>query len=333
LEQHTVIAKKKRIRYGTFPPAAPTIELAWAKCRDAHSGLTAAERAQRVILTRAWQTVMVSALDAFDAARRSRRGPAPVYSAHELEAVLLFQRVLGETTVKNGREKFAGDLHTDAPKMFGLDHSRWRPRRGLRRRTAGIPSGATLCRYRHQITDEVRNEACAALLAFSRRELYARLAAHDRILYVDGTKLEAHFTAPKRDAKTKDIVNASKITAHHAGYVPKSTHPDKAGHGWMLVSLLTEDGIPLAHEVAKLPDYETDVPIIVFDAFGEHARPNLTEPHAVRVLSGDAAYADPNLRLAARRHGLIENAHTVSHANRPSSIKNTDKYDGMTIVN
>jgi hypothetical protein len=107
--------------------------------------------------------------------------------------------------------------------VLGFNRPRSTPRtRGTsRRRRDGIPSEATLCRYlavseseRVRLHRKLDRQLTRDLLAYREMQEGARL------LNLDGTAVRTHYTAPKYDKKTKELVNAERVSAPDAGYVP-----------------------------------------------------------------------------------------------------------------
>lgn len=318
--------KKRRIRFGTFPAPSDHVQVPYAKVRDLHAGATPGEITLRILRSEAWQKVMVPILDEID----DRRGPQSLYSAHELEAAILFQRTAGERGYKAARGLLAGDMHNDARALLGFDQPRGRKTRGnpLRWRRAGIPSEATLSRWRTKFfTHDQRAEAYAALVAELRQRIAPMLDHGARLLYLDGSKIETHYTAPKFKRRTGEIVNPTKITCPDAGFVPPSAGPDHSGHGWNAVVLMTEDGVPMAHRVVKLNEQERNAAVDVLGDFMREIEPLL--PDDVRVLTADGGFFSPRVQSAARATGCVENIHNASHATQPKTQRQVTKLARM----
>jgi hypothetical protein len=314
--------KPKRLRFGTFPRPSDRVEVPYAKVRDVHAGASEGELTRRIIDGDAWQQVMAPILDEIDA----RRGPQALYSAHELEAAILFQRVAGKRGYKEARGLLAGDMHREARELLGFTAPRGRKTRGNpnRWRRAGVPSESTLSRWRTKHFPAQRRADAYAQLVTRLRERVAPLLDHcARLLYLDGTKLATHYTCSKFNPKTGEIVNASKVTCPDGGYVPPSAGEDHSGHGWNVVTLMSEDGVPLAHRVVKLHEGEKPTAVDVLGDFLREIAPLL--PDDVRVITADGGFNADAVRTAARRSGCIENIHAASHGTMPSSDRHAAK--------
>jgi hypothetical protein len=234
-------ARKTRLRYGTFPKPADRIEVPYAQCRESHRGRSYGQQTRRIINGAVWQEIMVPILDEID----RKRGRQALYSAHELESCLLFQRVAGEKGYKAARALLAGDEHRDARRLLGLDRPRGKATRGNpeRWRRSGVPSRSTISRFVNEdFPREQRNAAYAAMVRRLREIIAPQLGDQARTIFMDGTKIETHYTAPKYDPRTGRMVNERSVTCPDAGHVPHSAHPDKAGDGWTAVWAGTETG-------------------------------------------------------------------------------------------
>jgi hypothetical protein len=268
-----------------------------------------------------WREVMGPVLDAIDAGR----GNQAIYTARELESVMLFGRVAGKLTCKGTRMLLAGDAHHHARELLGLAQTRGRKTRGNPRRwrLPGVPSEATLCRYRRTYESE-RNAAYAELVRRLRRHIAPLLESGLRIAYVDGTKIGTHYTPPIRDKTTGEIVNPTRVTAPEAGWVPPNSAPaDHSGAGWNLVTLLSEECVPIADVIIPLHHSEMRAGVEVLSQFLAEIKPLLDDE--VRVLSADGAFIGDDMREASREAGFVENIHLASHADTISAKKHDRK--------
>lgn len=227
---------KRRLRWSNLPKPRSG-EVPYAKSRPELAGFSEGEITRAVLDSDAWKEVMRPVLAAVDRERVRPGKEKPIYSSEELESVLLYQRVCGLGSYKRARNELAGDRE-EARRLLGFDKPRNRKSRVVKLRD-GVPSEATVSRHRARFGERRRLKAYVAL---ERRLLDEHLDCPElqeeaRILNLDGTKIETHYTAPIVDPRTGLTVNDAKVTAPDAGYVPHSAGPDKGGHGWNLVSV------------------------------------------------------------------------------------------------
>lgn len=330
---------RRRLRWPEALPK-PAVDgglVPYAKSRPELKGWTAAHVTRLVLDSQAWKDLMKPVLDQIDYDRTHRvpRKEDPLYTSQELESVLYYQRLCGYSSYKRARNDIAGD-RDHARQLLGFDRPRNLGRRVVKLRD-GVPSEASVSRHRGRLPEWRRREIYDEV---ERRVLEEHLLDPDfldelRIVNADGTKIQTHYTAPIIDPKTGRAVNDAKVTAPEAGYVPASAHPDKAGHGWNLVSITTSSGLPLAHAVVPLnaPERETLLGVIR-GPFAERVAPRL-KAHLgateVGVGSTDGGFASQEVRGAFRSVGYLENIHPVSHADRPESLANAARNDAKRI--
>lgn len=314
---------KRRLRWSNLPKPGSG-EVPYAKSRPELAGFSEGQIARAILDSAAWKEVMRPVLDQLDRERVRPGKEKPFYSSEELESVLLYQRVCGLGSYKRARNELAGDRE-EARRLLGFDKPRNRKSRVVKLRD-GVPSEATMSRHRGRFVERRRVEA---YLTLERRLLDEHLSCLElqeeaRILNLDGTKIQTHYTAPIVDPKTKRTVNDAQVTAPEAGYVPHSAGPDHSGHGWNLVSITSTTGIPLAWKVVPLNASEKDVAIeLVRDEFEPRVASRV--PRELTVLSADGGFAKQELRAELRRLGIVENIHLVSHGDAPESHSNAKK--------
>ncbi len=295
-------------------------DVPYAKSRPELAGFSEAQITRAILDSAAWQQVMRPILAELDRQRTRPGKEKPIYSSEELESVLLYQRVCGLGSYKRARNELAGDRE-EARRLLGFDKPRNRKTRVVKLRD-GVPSEATVSRHRARFNERRRVEA---YLALERRLLEEHLACPELqeealILNMDGTKIETHYTAPIIDRATKTCINDSRVTAPEAGYVPYSAGRDKSGHGWNLVSITSQTGIPLAWTVVPLHASERDVGVAVVRELADRVTPRV--PRQLSVLSADGGFNKQELRAELRRLGIVENIHLVSHGDEPVSRAN-----------
>lgn len=328
-------APRRRLRWPeALPKPTPDGGLVpYAKSRPELKGLTEAHATRMVLDSKAWQEVIKPVLDRLDRDRAVPGKEKPIYTSEELESVLYYQRLCGYSSYKRARNAIAGD-RDEARQLLGFDKPRNRGRRIVKLRD-GVPSEATVSRHRMRLPERRRRELYEEL---ERRILEEHLEDPDfraelRILNADGTKIQTHYTAPIIDPKTGREVNSNRITAPEAGYVPHSASPDKAGHGWNLVSITTSSALPVAHAIVPL---QAEEPTVLLDLlrgpFTERIFPSLESilgPNEVAVLSADGGFNSQANRHALREISILENVHHVSHADKPESKDNAAAKDAV----
>lgn len=322
----------KRLRYGTLPRPTGDGCVPFSKIRNERDE-TEADWTLAFITSPAWQEVMVPILHDLDGHRSPRgRHNRRRYTSHELEAVLVFQRVAGLTTYKEARRLLASDQHRYTRRMLGLTRSRGRATRGNpdRHRREGIPSEATVSRHKTRFGEATRALVYEALLQRLREQAALVFDEEASVLYMDGTLVLTHYTPPKYKRGNGELTNPGRVTAPDAGYRNNKQSPDKNCQGWTLVLLVDQRGICLGHKIIKLHEAEIDVGISILDTYAQQISPLLRR--RVRVLVADGAYSGPRMRAAARAAGLVESCHPVSHADRETSRTNARKHDALRLA-
>lgn len=324
---------RKRVRFGSLPRPAERIEVPYGKERPELQSLSCGELTDVVAETAAFREEIGSICLKLDAARRGSRGPSPAYSASECELVLLYQRVCGLRSYKEARDRLSSDRGIEARRIFGLDRPRERSPERRRVLLDGIPSEATISRHRKRFGERRRRGAYERLARRLVREHlleFPEMREEARIAGIDGSKIETHYTAPKRDKKGK-VVNPGHITCRDGGWVPLSASTEKSGHGYNLITMATMSGLPLAWRTTPLNCAEAEPARELLERdYARSVRPHLDQDK-VHLLMADGAFRSHALRRTARETGLVEQIHHVSHSKRPRSWRNAEKHDAMRI--
>jgi hypothetical protein len=292
----------------------------YAKCRPELKDLTEAQIVRLVTESKHWQEMMVPQLDQVDDYRRVEGKEKAVYSAHLLESLLVYQRVCGLRSYRECRDRLASDKGAEARELLGLNAvRRYRQKHHKRvvRLTEGIPAEATMSRHRRRFDDAYRAdvlEECVRNVIAEHLE-DEELRREARTINMDGTPLLTHYTCPVIDKKTKLVINEDRVTCWDGGFVPASAGPDKAGHGWNLVSITTTTGLPLAYRLVPLNTSERDVGLELLNDWERDVLPHLGE-RRLTVLTADGGFQKPEMRAKARELGILENVHLASHADK-----------------
>jgi hypothetical protein len=303
-----------RVRFSGDLPRPLHGRVPYAKSREELAGYSDAHIVRDILDSAAWDEVMTPFLAEVERTRQRPGKVLPLYSALELESVLLLQIVGGYETVRETRNALAGDRAEEARRLLGFDRPRPLPGQRLIKLRSGIPSESTLSRYRWQTGEARRLEAYRALEGRLLVEHAAtdELRAEADLLDMDGTAIVTHYKAAIYNPDTGLLVNGGlnrrgypRITAPEAGYNPK------LGHAWNLVMVATQTGVPLAWRVVPGNEAETTVGAEVLDEL-EGVLPLLGE-RKLRVLSADGGFNAPTIRRRARELGILENIHIVSH--------------------
>lgn len=303
-----------RLRWPKWLDRPAPGEAPWANLRPELRNLEIAEHVLLVRQSKHWQDVIVPACQAIDA-ERSRRGAKFLYTSEELETILVFGVAAGCTTYKETRNLLAGDRKT-ARRLLGFDRPRNPPRRAkLMKLHDGIPSEATMSRHKTRFDEEQRAELHAELERRMRREHLETADLQDElgVLYLDGTTLLTHYTAPIRSKKCADVMNTRKVTCPDGGFMPPSAGPDKSGHGWNLVTIATSSQVPLDWTLVPLNASEKETGLeLIREQFAANTAPFLGE--RIAALTADGGFHKAELRAELHRHGVIENLHVTSHS-------------------
>jgi hypothetical protein len=322
---------KRRLRFGPLPqPGSGSTNFSRTK-QPALKRLTRAEWVKLVMSTYAFHSIIGPELRAIDAmAHEGRRARPRVWTAWELESILIYGRLRNKTSVKDCLEALSGDQRSR--RILGFTRERTERHFALRTIHTRLPSESTLSRYlRLRFREEDRARAYRRLERALRDELLGldSVAEEALILHVDGTNIETHFTAPiwqtvDRDgAQERVLCNSDNVTAPDAGYVAKGN--PKSGKGWHVVSLSTPQGTVLAWTIAARDVSEKDLAVRIIEEFGAHVLPRIGKPRRVRVLTADGGFSSPRLRAALQKLGVVANVHHSSHASSEESLQNAEK--------
>lgn len=271
---------------------------------------------------------------------RLKPGPAPMYSPEELEVMELYRRVVGAASYRAACERLSAFRSHRDRRLLGFDRERQTIRRGQPVTFPGVPSETAMSKYRRDIGDAEREDLWGRFLARLRRD-YAAMSDDDasRILYLDGTHIRVAGTAPIINPRTSEVVNGGLdprtgrpiITVPDAGYAPPYKKGTKGGHGFNLVPLLDDRGVPLAHAVDRINRSEKEIAVSVITSWARDLR-DAYPADRLRVLSADAGFNSPHVRIACRNAGMIENVHPVSHGDQLTTNKRADQYERMRIA-
>ncbi len=323
-------AAKARVRWVSWLPKPQMALMPYSLSCPEVADYAPGQVTRDLIDSDAWREVMRPLFQEMDCQRLERDREAPLYSSEELESVLLYQRVCGKITVKEGRGLLAGDepQALEARRFLGLDQPRNNGRcRGIKgkpvERRDGVPSEASLCRHKERFGEEPRAAAYEQLFARLRDEhvKMPEFQAEIRELAIDGSHLFVRRTAPIYDAKTGKLVNGDQVTLPDGGFAPKSMGEHKTGHGWNLVTLAPLSGVPLSYDLPKLPADEKGTGTKLIEEFIADVLPKLPAEQ-IGVLTCDSNFQSPHIRAAARRARLLENIHFASHGKSKESIRN-----------
>lgn len=341
---------KQRVRFsGEFPEPLPGT-VPYALARGELADLDEADITGLILRSPAWRDVMTPYLDEIDERRNKSARIKPLYDAETLEGVLLYGRVCGLKTYREIRDRLGGDRGREIRALLGLERPRSIPGQKVVKLRSGIPSEATICRHRTKhFPEEKRHEAYVVLEKRWRAEHLQTegLRREARNLDLDGTAILTHFTGPiyKKRKRGKKYANAPRklvngglsprgypqITAPDAGYMPRSSTMDWFGHGWKLISILTQTGVPLAWKLisADASEYTAARELLreqmpeVVDELGERQ---------MRILSADGGFAGPDLRIDCHDLGIHENIHHISHGRSEETKRNVRRANKKEIL-
>jgi hypothetical protein len=326
-------AVRRRVRYGGLPKPPDRMEVPYARSRDWLKGLSGGEMVKIVMATDAFQDRLGPRLDALDAERGrqgKRRGMQPLYNSWELESILVFQKVEGLRSVKEARDRIAGDRGAEDRRDLGFDRPRETNPSRLRKRRVGVPSESTLSRHLARIGEIERRDAwdeAFRQIVPDHLDEFDEFREEARLTALDGTTVLTHHKVPRIDRKTKRVVNADQVTCPEGGYVGKNDSGDHKGEGFNKVIMASLSGMPLAAEAAALNVSEKEIGLRVVEDYGRNVRPHL-DPDKLNVMVADNGFNSPNIRRAARGAGLIEQIHHASHGRRYHPGNNAETRDG-----
>lgn len=294
-------------------------EVPYARCRTLLRDFGIGKVVLAIRKTEAWQQLFAGRLAELQRLREQPGKEKPWYTATELETIFLLQRVAGLTTYQEARDLLAGDRieAQEARQLLGFERSRGNGRRrgpkGLATEQCdGIPSKATVSRYLKLWDREERRELYERLLAevtVEHLREYPEFRDECLTLFIDGSTMATHYTAPKIDKKTGEVVNADNVTAWDAGYVGGDAPPEKRGDGWNLITLVTRTGLPVGHALPRLGGSEKGEAVIVLGEFAECVRPQLDPTrigiHLQPLRPNAEALAPPPRRRTDRSRGRV----------------------------
>jgi hypothetical protein len=320
-------ARKRRLAYGAFPTPLKG-DVPYALSRPELAGVSLGEMVRLIVQTPSWDDVLRPVLAQMDA-DRPKRGPAPSYSSEELESCLLYQRLAGAATYGEARQLLAGDRGAQDRVALGLDRPRKRVGAGLRlvKSLDGVPSEVTIWRHKQRFGLDEHLAAYRELferLVQEHFEEFPELAEEARVVYWDGSMLLSHYTSFERVNRETGEIKPPTLSG--GGYRPrKPDNAGKDGHGFNLVSAITQTGLPLGARLTPINEPEaTTARGILEDEWRQVVAPYL-EDDLVRVMASDAAYTGGRFRQAVHQAGFIPNCHSVSHAKRERSTQNADR--------
>lgn len=304
-------------RPASLPRLDGPAHVPYAKCREELKDLGEGQITRLILDSEAWAEVMTPILDELDEKTRGKRGPGRLFTAHELEAVLLFQRVAGLRSYRDARNRLAGD-RDQGRRLLGLCQAKQRHRGAVVHLRDGIPSEATVSRHRTRFGEARRLEAYQQLFDRLLDEHLEDPAMQEecRVLDIDGSHVLTHYTCPK--TRNGQVTNAASVTCPDGGFLPPT--PDgKGGHGFNMISMTTATGLPVAWKVRPIQESEKLVAeSLLSGEFAQKVQPKLPRDK-LGVLSADGAFHSQPIRKLCQDLGLVSNIHLSSHADRESS--------------
>jgi hypothetical protein len=333
----TPVERGRRARYGPLPKPPEKVEVPYAQNRPELKDLSCGERTEIVLESTAFKEEIGAICDKLDAKRGrngGKRGTAPLYTAWECEAVFVYQRVCGLLSVKEARDRLAGDRGNDARRILGFNKSRESNPKRVRKLRVGVPSEATLSRHKRRFGERRRRGAYQRLWKRLAREHlveFPEFREEARLLALDGTTVQTHYTCPRKARTTGRIVNRDQVTCWDGGYVPASAGAEHSGEGFNHVILTTLSGLPLASETIPLQEGEPEAGRRAIHAFRRDALPYL-ETNKLNVLIADGGFHSHALREEARSARMVERIHKTSHGNKQKSKQHAKKRDEARFV-
>ena len=255
-----------------------------------------------------FEAVMGAKLDAIDTRNRTgygRQAGRPIsWTARQVEALLMYRRFSGISTVKRTRERLTVDH--DGRTLLGLDP---------------IPSAPTITRYLRQHFTEEERASLWRQLERALRDAVCQLPGFDdeaRILGMDGSKIEIRYTPPS------DVLDpVQKVTAPEAGWVGKTGGP-KTGRGFQMVAVWTEHGTPLAWDISALSSSEYPAAERALDRYRDEVLPHRGN-ETLSVLTADGGFSSATIRRACQEMRIVPNIHRASHGDAEDSKRNVAK--------
>jgi hypothetical protein len=321
------IERKRRVRFGPLPKPDPRADLYWGVSQPELAGVNDGKLAHLILTSPEFEVVFGAKLDAIDGRNKTMRATAgrPArWSARQMEALLIYRRVSGLTTVKRTRERLLTD--TEAQLLLGLGGS--------------IPSAPTITRHLTKWFDKGERRDLYLELDKKLRQRVFQLEGFDdesRKLAIDGSQHGTHFTPPlpEVDANKKltgRIRNAKipaggrgAITAPDAGIVGGSG--PKSGRGWQFVGLFSEHGTLLGWDISALNLAEYDAAERVLSSYASEALPH-RDPKTISVLTADGGFNSAKLRRQLQDLRIAPNIHKASHGDSERSEENVARLNG-----
>lgn len=331
----------RRARYGKLPkpPERGDVELLYSKLHEDLRHLNDGELVMTVVNTDAWQSTVGARCRELDAAASSRRA----YTSIECETALLYQRLLGKRSYAAARKDLcsaeAAGVMTRA--TLGFDRPRDHvPNRyvkdGHRRKLDGVPSTATMSRYRRKRFPEAERSAlyreCFMRMVLEHADRFPAFRQELRVLGFDGSVHKTVYTPGiVRDREGNPVVDEEtgkvllRVNGWEGGSRTAADSPaSKNGHGFMTVTGHTGEGLPVSCRTVRLHDPEVEC---LLDA-AEHDLPRIREhmeADDIGVCTLDGAYAGQRTRRALRKVGWLENTHHVGHGQKAATKRNLAK--------
>ncbi|MGZ5323278.1 MAG: hypothetical protein ACXWZ3_04270 [Solirubrobacterales bacterium] len=327
----TPLPKERRLRYGKLPVPDPRADLYWGVNQPELQGLTNGQLAKLLMTSADFKAVIGPKLKQID--QRSRTGwgknqGRPIrWTSEQLEAVLVYRRVSGLSTVKRTRER----LHFDreAQSILGFDQ--------------GIPSEATMTRYLTKHFDPDERAELYRELDRRLRQRVTELPDFDqetRKLGLDGSQHPTHYTPPIPEADqngklTGRIRNADfakgqpgAITAPDAGLVGGDN--PKSGRGWQFVGLFSEHGTLLGWDISALNLPERAAAERVLKTYEKEILPRRGN-ETVSVCTADGGFSSPTLRRQMQELRIVPNIHKASHGDAERSKRHAARRSNQWI--
>lgn len=314
-----------RRRYGPLPAPDVRADLYWGASQPELRGVTNAQLTKLILGSPEFERVFGPRLDQIDERNRTVRGTTKMgrparWSARRIEALLVYRRVSGLSTVKRARAEL--QLDPEAQLLLGLGQE--------------IPSAPTITRYTTQHFEPQERARLYRELDRQLRQRVIDLPGFDkeaRILGIDGSQHGTHYTPPipetKKGKATGRIINAKippgerrAITAPDAGMV--GGDGPKSGQGWQFVGLFTEHGTLLGWDISALHLSEREAATRVLDSYEREVLPSRS-PTTISVCSADGGFSSPRVRQRFQDLRIVPNIHRASHAKSEESQRNAEK--------
>jgi len=308
----TLNGRKRRVRIPrNLAPPPEDMEFAWARRRPELARLDDGEVVRLVMEREEWRETVGRILDRYENGRKA-------YTLYELESVELLQRAAGFRTSRDVRNLLASDRGRRAREILGFHRPRNDGRRRRRVMMEGIPSEASLARYRDTVPLQDRRRAyeeCFGRLVKTHLPSIGPQLTH---FSIDGTDMKTCRTCPKYNPRTGELLNAGSITCPDGGF----RGGPEGGHGWHWVAFAAR-GLPLDYEFAQIQEPELEMALTVFKRIWPHIRPYPGE--RIPVLNADGAFSSHDFRREVQNGGLIPIIHMSSHGDSPRSRESAQK--------